>query len=71
MHLGPKHINEKILNVYYSKTNARGGWMCGNMSSIPATWEVEVGESSGSEDFPRQKQALFEHWGVAQVVKLD
>jgi hypothetical protein len=40
------------------------------MSSIPATQEVEVGGRSGSEDFPRQKQALFEDWGVPPVVKL-
>jgi hypothetical protein len=56
--------------VYDSKTNAHGDWMCGYMSSIPATQEVEVGRRSGSEDFPRQKQALFEDWGVPPVVKL-
>jgi hypothetical protein len=42
----------------------------GARGSIPATQESEVGGTSWAEAFPRQKQALFEVSGMAQVVKL-
>jgi hypothetical protein len=70
MHLGPKAQQLKNKKACYSKINACGSWIWWHRPSIPATQEGEVGGRSQSETFPRQKQALFEGWGMAQVLKL-
>jgi hypothetical protein len=45
-------------------------WIWWHISSIPATQEGEVEGRSWFEAFPRQKQGLFQGWGMAQVLKL-